>query len=163
MRRILQSHSAICKINLQKKASWIKLKIVSAFFIRWMVTTIAVFVAERILPGIKCSGVEALLGASLLLGIINAFVRPFLLLLSLPFIIITMGLFIFVVNALLLLFVSQIIPPFHVDGFWNALFGAIIISMVSWILSSFFRTSDGRIHAITHHPSIKKADARTIK
>ena len=160
---ILQSHSAICKINLQKKASWIKFKVVSAFFIRWMVTTIAVFVAEKFLPGISCSSVEALLGASLLLGIINAFVRPFLLLLSMPFIIITMGLFIFVVNALLLLFVSQIIPSFHVDGFWNAFFGAIIISTVSWILSSFFRTSDGRIHAITHHPSIKKADARTIK
>ena len=135
----------------------------TAFFIRWMVTTVAVFVAGRVLPGIACSGVAALLGASLLLGIINAFVRPFLLLLSLPFIIITMGLFIFVVNALLLLFVSQIIPSFRVEGFWNAFFGAIIISAVSWILSSFFRTSDGRIHAITHHPSIKKADARTIK
>ncbi len=135
----------------------------TAFFIRWMVTTVAVFVAEKVLPGITCSGVEALLGASLLLGIINAFVRPFLLLLSLPFIIITMGLFIFVVNALLLLFVSQIIPSFQVEGFWNAFLGAIIISAVSWILSSFFRTSDGRIHAITHHPSIKKADARTIK
>lgn len=128
-----------------------------------MVTTVAVFVAEKVLPGITCSGVEALLGASLLLGIINAFVRPFLLLLSLPFIIITMGLFIFVVNALLLLFVSQIIPSFQVEGFWTAFLGAIIISAVSWILSSFFRTSDGRIHAITHHPSIKKADARTIK
>lgn len=135
----------------------------TAFFIRWMVTTVAVFVAEKVLPGITCSGVEALLGASLLLGIINAFVRPFLLLLSLPFIIITMGLFIFVVNALLLLFVSQIIPSFQVEGFWNAFLGAIIISAVSWILSSFFRTSDGRIHAITHHSSIKKADARTIK
>ena len=135
----------------------------TAFFIRWMVTTVAVFVAEKVLPGITCSGVETLLGASLLLGIINAFIRPFLLLLSLPFIIITMGFFIFVVNDLLLLFVSQIIPSFQVDGFWNAFFGAIIISAVSWILSSFFRTSDGRIHAITHHPSIKKADARTIK
>lgn len=135
----------------------------SAFFIRWMVTTIAVFVAERLIPGIDCSSVGALLGASLLLGIINAFVRPILLLLSIPFIIITMGFFIFVVNALLLLFVAEIIPSFHVAGFWNAFFGAIIISIVSWILSSFFRTTDGRIHTITHHPSIKKADARVIK
>lgn len=128
-----------------------------------MVTTIAVFVAERLIPGIDCSSVGALLGASLLLGIINAFVRPILLLLSIPFIIITMGFFIFVVNALLLLFVAEIIPSFHVAGFWNAFFGAIIISIVSWILSSFFRTTDGRIHTITHHPSIKKADARVIK
>ncbi|MEI8386989.1 MAG: phage holin family protein [Verrucomicrobiota bacterium] len=136
----------------------------AAFVIRWFVTTIAVFVATKLVPGIKCDPVEALLGASLLLGIINAFVRPVLMLLSLPFIIVTMGLFIFVVNALLLLLVSKIIPAFFsVAGFWSAFFGAIIISLVSWILSSFFRTSDGRIHAITHHPAIKKAVARTLE
>jgi putative membrane protein len=135
----------------------------AAFVIRWFVTTIAVFVATKLVPGIKCDPVEALLGASLLLGIINAFVRPVLMLLSLPFIIVTMGLFIFVVNALLLLLVSKIIPAFSVAGFWSAFFGAIIISLVSWILSSFFRTSDGRIHAITHHPAIKKAVARTLE
>jgi len=135
----------------------------AAFLIRWFVTTIAVFVAEKLIPGISCDSTGALLGATLLLGIINAFVRPLLLLLSLPFIIVTMGLFIFVVNALLLLLVSTIIPSFHVDGFWSAFWGAIIISLVSWILSSFFRSSDGKVHVITHHPSIKKADARTIE
>ena len=135
----------------------------SAFLIRWMVTTVAVFVAEKLIPGIDCGSLSALLGASLLLGIANAFVRPLLLLLSIPFIISTMGLFIFVVNALLLLFVSHLIPSFEVSGFWNAFFGAIIISIVSWLLSSFFRTSDGRVHAITHHPSIKKANARVIE
>lgn len=134
----------------------------TAFLIRWVVTTVAVFVATKIVPGIKCEPAGALLGASLLLGIVNAFIRPVLLLLSLPFIIVTMGLFIFVVNALLLMLVAALIPAFHVDGFWSAFFGAIIIGIVSWILSSFFRTSDGRIHAITHHPSMKKADARTL-
>ena len=135
----------------------------SAFLIRWMVTTVAVFVAEKLIPGIDCGSLSALLGASLLLGIANAFVRPLLLLLSIPFIILTMGLFIFVVNALLLLFVSHLIPSFEVSGFWSAFFGAIIISMVSWLLSSFFRASDGRVHAITHHPSMKKANARVIE
>lgn len=135
----------------------------TAFVIRWFVTTIAVFVAERLIPGISCDSTGALIGASLLLGIINAFVRPVLLLLSIPFIIVTMGVFIFVVNALLLLFVAMVIPSFHVDGFWSAFFGAIIIGIVSWILSSLFRTSDGRIHVITHHPAMKKADARTIE
>ena len=135
----------------------------TAFLIRWMVTTVAVFVAAKLVHGIHCASTGALLGASLLLGIINAFVRPVLLLLSLPFIIVTMGLFIFVVNALLLLLVSWLIPAFGVDGFWSAFFGAIVIGIVSWALSSFFRTSDGRIHAITHHPAIKRADARTIE
>lgn len=135
----------------------------TAFLIRWLVTTIAVFAAEKIIPGIHCNSAGALLGASLLLGIVNAFVRPILLLLSIPFIIVTMGFFILVVNALMLMLVAQIVPSFSVDGFWNAFFGSIVISLVSWILSSFFRTSDGRIHSITHHPSIKKADARVIE
>ena len=123
----------------------------------------AVFAAEKIIPGISCASAGALLGASLLLGIINAFVRPVLLLLSIPFIVVTMGLFILVVNALLLMLVATMIPSFSVDGFWSAFFGAIIISIVSWLLSSFFRSSDGKIHAITHHPSIKKADARVVE
>ena len=135
----------------------------TAFLIRWLVTTIAVFAAEKLIPGIHCNSAGALLGASLLLGIVNAFVRPILLLLSIPFIIVTMGLFILVVNALMLMLVAQIVPSFSVDGFWSAFFGSIVISLVSWILSSFFRTSDGRIHTITHHPSIKKADARVIE
>ena len=135
----------------------------TAFVIRWLMTTVAVLVAAHLVPGISYEGWGTLLGASLLLGIINAFVRPILLLLSLPFIIITMGLFIFVINALLLLLVSKIIPAFQVSGFWSAFFGAIIISMVSWILSSFFRASDGRIYAITHHTTIKQANARVIK
>jgi putative membrane protein len=134
-----------------------------AFLIRWMVTTVAVYAAERLLPGIRCDSTWALFAASLLLGIINAFVRPVLMLLSLPFIVVTMGLFIFVVNGLLLWLVAALIPPFHVDGFWDAFFGSIIISLVSWVLSSFFRSSDGRIHVITHHPAIKAADARTIR
>ena len=134
----------------------------TAFLLRWFITTIAVFIAERLIPGIACNGWETLLGASLLLGIINAFIRPALLLLSLPFIIVTMGIFILVINALLLLLVSAIIPAFHVDGFWPAFFGAILISLVSWILSSFFRSSDGRIHTIQYHPSLKRAKARTL-
>jgi putative membrane protein len=134
-----------------------------AFVIRWLVTTVAVLVAAHLIPGISYEGWGTLLGASLLLGIINAFVRPILLLLSLPWIIITMGLFIFVINALLLMLVSKIVPAFQVSGFWSAFFGAIVISLVSWLLSSFFRASDGRIHAITHHTAIKQANARVIK
>ncbi len=135
----------------------------TAFVIRWLVTTIAVLVAAHLIPGIGYEGWGALLGASLLLGIINAFVRPVLLLLSLPFIIVTMGLFIFVINALLLLLVSKIVPAFQVGGFWSAFFGAIVISLVSWILSSFFRGSDGKIHVITHHAAVKQANARVIE
>src|SRR5260221_2588601 len=121
------------------------------FLLRWIVTSLAVMVVSWIFPNlISIHGASALLGGSLLLGIINALVRPFLLLLSLPFIIVTMGLFIFVVNALLLLLVSSMVPQFHVDGFWDAFFASILISIVSWPLRSFFRTSDGHLRPITH-------------
>ena len=133
------------------------------FLIRWMLITVSVFAAEKLISGIHCSSLSALLGASLLLGIINAFVRPVLLLLSIPFILVTMGLFIFVINALLLLFVSMMIPAFEVHGFWSAFFVAIVIGVVNCALSSFFRASDGKYHAITHHPSMKQANARVVE
>ncbi|HXP35878.1 MAG TPA: phage holin family protein [Chthoniobacterales bacterium] len=132
------------------------------FVFRWFVTAFAVFVAAPIV-GIDYTGIGCLLGASLLLGIINAFVRPILLFLSFPLILITLGLFILVINALMLKFVSEIVPCFKVHGFWSAIFGAIIISFVSWLLSAFFRGSDGRVHVLTHHSQIKQVSGRVIE
>jgi putative membrane protein len=135
-----------------------------AFLIRWIITALSVMAVAWVLPNvIRYDSMGALIAASLLLGIVNAFVRPVLLLLSLPFIIVTMGLFILVVNALLLMFVSSVVHAFHVDTFWDAFFGSILISIVSWLLSSFFRTSDGRVHLITHHEKVKRANARVIE
>jgi putative membrane protein len=140
----------------------------SPFITRWLITTIAVAVAAKIMPGIEVSGFMALLGAALMLGIVNALLRPALLLLSLPFILVTLGLFILVVNALMLWMVGGgLIPGFRVEGFWSAFFGSILISIVSWPLSAFFRSSDGKVHIITHHPQakpgIKQAQGRVIE
>jgi putative membrane protein len=134
------------------------------FFIRWFVTAVAVFVAAWIVPGIDYSNFTGLAFASLLLGIINAMVRPVLLILCLPLILVTMGLFILVLNALLLWFVSGILPgsSFTVSGFWAAFWGGLVISIVSWLLSAFFRGSDGRIYPLTHHTTIKQARGRTL-
>jgi putative membrane protein len=132
------------------------------FVFRWFVTAFAVFVAAPIV-GLDYGGsLGCLMGASLLLGIINAFVRPILLLLSFPLILVTLGLFILIINALMLKFVSEIVPCFKVPGFWSALFGAILISLVSWLLSAFFRGSDGRVHVLTHHTQIKQVRGRVI-
>src|SRR5437879_7428835 len=119
------------------------------FVFRWFVTAFAVFVAARIV-GIDYSGIGCLVGASLLLGIINAFVRPILLFLSIPVILVTLGFFILVINALMLKFVSEIVPCFKVHGFWSAIFGAIIISIVGRLLSAFFRSRGGPVPARTH-------------
>jgi putative membrane protein len=132
------------------------------FVFRWFITAFAVFVVSPIV-GIDYTGIGCLLGASLLLGIINAFVRPILLFLSFPLILVTLGLFILIINALMLKFVSEIVPCFKVHGFWSALFGAILISFVSWLLSAFFRGSDGRVHILTHHTQIKQVRGRVIK
>src|SRR5438270_4939819 len=132
------------------------------FVFRWFITAFAVFVAAPIV-GIDYTGIGCLLGASLLLGIINAFVRPILLFLSIPFILVTLGLFILIINALMLKVVSEIVPCFQVHGFWRAVIGAIVISFISWLLSAFFRGSDGRVHVLTHHTQIKHVSGRVIK
>src|SRR5438445_10373944 len=113
--------------------------------------------------GMRYDSFGALLGAALLLGILNAFVRPVLLILSVPLILLTLGLFILVVNGLLLWFVPNIVTGFHVDNFGSAFWGAIVIGLVSWMLSAFFRGSDGRVYVLTHHTQIKRVQGRVIE
>jgi putative membrane protein len=133
------------------------------FVIRWLVTTVAVMAASSIIQGIRYDNAASLIGAALLLGILNAFLRPVLLILSVPLILLTLGLFILVVNALMLYLVPGIVTGFHVESFGSAFWGSIIISIVSWILSAFFKGSDGRVHVLTHHTQIKRVEGRVIE
>ena len=115
------------------------------FLQRWVINTVAVMVAANVIPGIDYGGPASLLVASLLLGIFNVILRPLLLLLSLPVVILTLGLFTWVINALLLYFVGQLVRAFHVADFWSALWGALIISLVSLVLNSLTGTGEQRI------------------
>ncbi|MFL6584710.1 MAG: phage holin family protein [Chthoniobacterales bacterium] len=133
------------------------------FVFRWLITTVAVMLATVFNSGMRYDSFGALLGAALLLGILNAFVRPVLLILSAPLILVTLGLFILVINALMLLWVPAFVPGFHVDSFGSAFWGAITIGIVSWLLSAFFRGSDGRVHVLTHHTQIKRVSGRVIR
>jgi putative membrane protein len=119
-------------------------------------------VAAFIVKGIRYDSIGSLLGAALLLGILNAFLRPILLLLTAPLIILTLGLFIFVVNGLLLLLVNDVVHGFHVENFWSAFWGAILIGFVSWLLSAFFRGSDGRVYPLSHQSRIKQVEGRVV-
>ncbi len=132
------------------------------FVVRWLVTSVAVLITSALITGIRYDSISALLGAALLLGILNAFVRPVLLLLTAPLILLTMGLFILVVNGLMLRFVPSFVPGFHVETFGSAFWGAILIGLISWIFSAFFRGSDGRVHVLTHHSQIKRVEGRVI-
>ena len=133
------------------------------FIFRWALTTISVIITAEILRGIRYDTPGVLILASLLLGILNAFVRPVLLILSAPLILLTLGLFIFVVNGLMLYWVPSLVSGFHVDSFGSAFWGAILISIISWALSAFFRGSDGRVHMLTHHTQMRRVSGRVIE
>jgi len=103
--------------------------------IRWLTLTAAILVTAYLLDGIRVTGVFSALAAAALLGILNAFLRPIALILTLPVNVLTFGLFTFVINAILLKLVSGIIRGFEVIGFWPAIFGSVLISLVSWALN----------------------------
>jgi len=113
-------------------------------FIRWLILTAAIIAASYLIDGIRISGFFSAFFAAAVLGILNALFRPILFILTLPINIMTLGLFTFVINALLLKMASGVIPGFDVHGFWSAVFAALIISGVNWILSSFIN-EQGRI------------------
>ena len=133
------------------------------FVFRWLVTTVGVMVAASIINGIRYDTTGALIAAALLLGILNAFVRPVLLVLGAPLILLTLGLFILVVNGLMLYWVPSIVGGFHVDRYSSAFWGALVIGIISWMLSAFFRGSDGRVHVLTHHSQMKRVQGRVVE
>ncbi len=119
--------------------------------IRFAVTAVAVFLATSIVPGIEVASFSAGIAAVVVLAFLNALVRPLLYLLSIPFIILTLGLFMVVINALLLQFVAVLVTGFVVDGFWASILGALIISIVSAILNLWV-SEQGRVEVVVHRP-----------
>ena len=105
--------------------------------IRWVTTTAAIVATAYLLDGIQVSGFLSAVFAAAILGILNAFFRPIALLVTLPINILSLGLFTFLINALMLKMASGIIPGFGVYGFWTAIFGSFLISVISWLLNSF--------------------------
>jgi putative membrane protein len=102
----------------------------------WLINTVALIAVAYLMPSISVSSFGAALVAALVLGLINAVVRPVLVLLTLPVTILTLGLFIFVLNGLLFWAVGTWLEGFNVGGFWAGVLGAILFSIVSWLLSA---------------------------
>lgn len=115
--------------------------------LRWLTLTLAIVLTSYLLSGIHVSGFWAAVGAAAMLGILNAFFRPIALILTLPINILTLGLFTFIINAVMLKMVSGVISGFHVEGFWTAIFGALLISLVSFALNSLI-SERGRVDVI---------------
>jgi putative membrane protein len=124
----------------------------AGFLLRLLVVALGLWLASELVPGIEIEGAWTLLGAALLLGIVNAVVRPLLVILTLPITVITLGLFLLVVNAAMLGLVAWMFDGFTIAGFWPALFGAIVVSLTGW-LASYFIGPRGRIEIIyMRHP-----------
>jgi putative membrane protein len=119
----------------------------NGILIRWLLLTISIILTSYLVDGIYVASFFSALFAALVLGILNALFRPVLIVITLPINILTLGLFTFLINALLLKMVSGVVPGFYVYGFWSAVFGSLIISLVSWLLSSFV-SDRGRISYI---------------
>ncbi|MDP3963358.1 MAG: phage holin family protein [bacterium] len=108
------------------------------FIIQWLIMTVAVIVTAYLLAGVTVSGIGAAVVTALVLGIINAFIRPVLLALTLPLNILTLGLFTFVINAILIMLAGSIVPGFAVKNFWWALLFSIVLTIVLYAINSLW-------------------------
>lgn len=115
--------------------------------LRWLIQALAILAAAYVIKGIEVAGFLPALMAAAILGILNAFLRPILLLVTLPINILSLGLFTFVINAFMLKLVSLVIEGFTVQGFLPALIGSLLISVTSWILNAFIN-DEGRVGVV---------------
>ncbi len=118
------------------------------FLIRAVVVAIGLWLASHIVSGVHILSTESLIAAALLLGIVNAIVRPILVILTFPITLLTLGLFLLVINGLMIELVSHFLSGFVVDGLWPAILTAIVVSLTSWVMSSFVGPR-GRIEIVT--------------
>ncbi len=107
--------------------------------INWLIYTLAIAIAAYFLPGAAVYGPGAALLTAAVLGLVNAIIRPLFIFFTLPLTIVTLGLFIFVINALLVILASKIVPGFYVASFWSALLFSLIVSAVNWILGGLVK------------------------
>ena len=118
------------------------------FLARILINALAIFFAAAVVPGVEISGPLAALGAGLVFGLVNAVVRPVLVILTLPLTLVTLGLFLFVLNGFCFWLTSALVKGFEVHGFWPAFFGALLVSVVSWLLTAFL-SDRGQVVVIT--------------
>lgn len=114
------------------------------FFLRWSVNLLALMIAGSVISGISIQSIGMGIVAAGILGIVNAVIRPLVLLLTLPINLVTLGLFTFVINAAMLKLIADVVPGFVVESFGAAFLGALLISFISWVLNVFV-SGDGRV------------------
>jgi putative membrane protein len=109
---------------------------IGPFLLYWAIMSFSLWLASRVFKGLKFTGAGALIISALLLGFVNAIVRPLVIFLTLPLTLVTFGLFLLVINALMILLVARIVSGFNVSGFWTAFFAGIFISIVNLVIGA---------------------------
>jgi putative membrane protein len=112
------------------------------FLVHWAITALSLWVASHVFKGLKFADTQSLIIAALLLGLANAVVRPVLVVLTLPLTLVTFGLFLLVINALVLLLVAGLVRGFTISSFWTALFASVFVSLLSLVIGSFVSIGD---------------------
>ncbi|THD45031.1 MAG: phage holin family protein [Bradyrhizobium sp.] len=120
------------------------------FLIRAVVVALGLWLASQIVPGVEIRSTSSLIAAALLLGIVNAIVRPILVILTLPITLLTLGLFLLVINGLMIELVAHVLDGFFVAGLGSAILTSIVVAVVSWLMSGFVGPQ-GRIEMVTVH------------
>jgi len=126
----------------------------TGFLLRAAIVALGLWLASMIVPGVTFASPGVLVAAALLLGFINAFIRPILVILTFPITIVTLGLFLLIINGLMVELVAHLLPGFTVNGFWAALFTSIVVSLTSWATSKYIN-AQGRVEPMP--------DPRTIE
>lgn len=126
----------------------------AGLLVRWLVLALGVLIATRVVPGIHCTDLGSLVAVVLLLSLFNAVLRPLLVLFTFPFIIVTMGLGIVVINAILFLFAGKLVDGFTVAGFWPAVGGSIVVSLTSFVVGAVIRSPGKRPRGPTPPPGV---------
>jgi len=108
------------------------------YFLKWLITAIAIVLAAMLVPGVTVASFWTALWLAIFMAIVNIILKPILIVLTLPINILTLGLFTFVINALLILLASSVIKGFEINGFWTAFLFSIVLSFISYVLNTFF-------------------------
>jgi len=126
------------------------------FLVNWFVYALAIGMATFILPGVRLDGVFAALLTAIILGFVNGFLRPVLFIFTLPLTILTLGLFTFVLNALMVLLAAAIVPGFHVFGFWWAVLFSLILSIVVFFLGEITEPRERTVRYVRYGPDVRR-------
>ena len=123
----------------------------AGFFIQWGITAISLWVASLLFNDIRFSSSSALVISALLLGFANAVLRPLLVILTLPLTLLSLGFFLLVINALMLLLVAKVVSGFKISGFWTAFFASLFISILSMALGSLAPNAETTVYRLPQH------------